>query len=65
MDEDIGAAAGRIWEALNSKGELTPAQLQKAAEVEEPLLSWAVGWLAREDKVVITRDKRGLRVSLK
>ncbi|OFV80701.1 MAG: hypothetical protein A3B65_01480 [Acidobacteria bacterium RIFCSPHIGHO2_02_FULL_67_57] len=65
MDEDIGAAAGRIWEALNSKGELTPAQLQKAAEVEEPLLSWAVGWLAREDKLVITRDKRGLRVSLK
>jgi len=65
MNEDIGAAAGRIWEALNSKGELTPAQLQKAAEVEEPLLSWAIGWLAREDKLDFVRDKRGLRVRLK
>jgi len=65
MNEDIGAAAGRIWEALNSKGELTPAQLQKAAEVEEPLLNWALGWLAREDKVDFVRDKRGLRVRLK
>lgn len=65
MNEEIGIAAGRIWEALNSKGELTPAQLQKAAEVEEPLLSWAVGWLAREDKVEFTRDKRGLRLRLK
>ena len=65
MNEDIGAAAGRIWEALNTKGELTPAQLQKAAEVEEPLLNWALGWLAREDKVDFVRDKRGLRVRLK
>ncbi len=65
MNEDIGAAAGRIWEALNSKGELTPAQLQKAAEVEDPLLNWALGWLAREDKVDFVRDKRGLRVRLK
>jgi hypothetical protein len=65
MNDEIGTAAGRIWEALNSKGELTPAQLQKAAEVEEPLLNWAIGWLAREDKLEITRDKRGLRVRLK
>ena len=65
MNEEIGIAAGRIWEALNSKGELTPAQLQKAAEVEEPLLSWAVGWLAREDKIDITRGKGGPRLRLK
>jgi hypothetical protein len=29
-----------------------------------PIFDWAVGWLAREDKVVITREKRSFRVSL-
>lgn len=65
MNEDIGAAAGRVWEALNAQGELTPVQLKKAAEVEEPLLNYAIGWLAREDKVDFIRDKRGLRFRLK
>jgi len=66
MNEEIGAAAGQVWEALNAGGELTLAQLKKAAGVEEPLFGMAVGWLAREGKLAFSKDKRGgMRVSLK
>jgi len=30
-----------------------------------PLFDWAVGWLAREDKIVITPQKRSFRFRLK
>jgi len=62
---EIGAAAGAIWHALNSKGELTLAQLKRAAKVRAQLFDWVIGWLAREDKFVITPEKRSFRVRLK
>lgn len=65
MDDEIGTAAGAIWHALESKGELSLVQLQKAVKVKPPFFDWALGWLAREDKIQITPDKRSFRVSLK
>ena len=29
------------------------------------VFDWAVGWLAREDKIVITREKRSFQLRLK
>jgi hypothetical protein len=65
MQREIGTTAGRIWNALNSKGELSLAQLKKAAGCKTPVFDWALGWLAREDKIVITREGRTFRVDLK
>ena len=65
MHDEIGTAAGEIWHALNEKGELSLAQLKKEVKGKSPLFDWAIGWLAREDKIVITREKRGFRVQLK
>ena len=65
MTEEIGTVAGAIWQALNDKGELTLAKLKKEVGRETPICELAVGWLAREDKVVVQRDKRTLRISLK
>ncbi len=65
MHEEIGAAAGAIWHALNSKGTLPLAQLKRAAKVKAQLFDWAIGWLAREDKIVITPEKRSFRLRLK
>jgi hypothetical protein len=39
---------------LNTRGELSFAQLKKAVSAQGPLFDWALGWLAREDKIVIT-----------
>ena len=65
MSETIGAVAGEIWHALEANGEMTLAKLKKVVNAEAPLIDWAIGWLAREDKIVLTREKRTYRVHLK
>jgi len=56
MNQQIGNAAGQVWQALHAKGELSLAQLKKATRLNSPLIEWAVGWLAREEKLVILPD---------
>ena len=65
MQEQTGAIAGVIWKALNTRGELTLRKLQEEVETPAPLFDWAIGWLAREDKIVITRKKRTYSIHLK
>ena len=65
MQEKVGTAAGLIWQALNTKGELSMAQLKKEVNGKTSIFDWAVGWLAREDKIVITPEKRSFRLRLK
>jgi hypothetical protein len=65
MIEEIGAVAGAIWHALDVNGEMTLPKLKKEMNAEGPLFDWAIGWLAREDKIELTRDKRSIRVCLK
>ena len=65
MHEENGKAAGEIWHALNEKGELSLAQLKKEVKGKSPLFDWAIGWLAREAKIVITPEKRSFRIQLR
>jgi Winged helix-turn-helix domain (DUF2582) len=65
IDEDIGQMAGAIWHALNTRGELSLAQLKKLVEGTGPVFDWAIGWLAREGKVVIIAKKRSFIIRLK
>lgn len=65
MTEEIGTMAGAIWRTLESQGEMTLAKLKKEVKGASPLFDWAIGWLAREDKIVLTVEKRTVRVCLK
>jgi Winged helix-turn-helix domain (DUF2582) len=65
MTEEIGAVAGAVWHALDANGEMTLAKLKKEVKTVGPLFDWGIGWLAREDKIELTRDKKSIRVSLK
>jgi Winged helix-turn-helix domain (DUF2582) len=65
MQEQTGEIAGVIWQALSARGELTLRKLQKEVEAPPPVFDWAIGWLAREDKIVITRKQRSFSVRLK
>jgi hypothetical protein len=65
MQEEIGTAAGSIWLALNSKSELSLVRLKREVKGKTPLFGWAIGWLARENKIVITPEKRSFRLHLK
>ncbi len=65
MQEEIGTTAGAIWDALNTWGEQSISELKKAVKGKEPTFDWAIGWLARENQIVITPEKRSFRVRLK
>jgi len=57
MQGEVGLTAGMIWHALDAKGDLSLARLKKEVNGKTPVFDWAIGWLAREDKIVITREK--------
>ncbi len=65
MHEQIGQVAGSIWHTLYNRGELSLAQLKKEADTKGPLFDWAIGWLAREDKIVIMPKKSSFTIRLK
>jgi hypothetical protein len=65
MQENIGTAAGLIWEALNRKGELSLGQLKEEVKGKTPMFDWAIGWLAREEKILIKSEKRSFRLCLR
>jgi hypothetical protein len=63
--EQVGVTAGKVWHVLNDSGPLTVAQLKKKLNGSGDLVSFALGWLAREDKIDIYQDKKNLKVTLK
>jgi Winged helix-turn-helix domain (DUF2582) len=65
VQDTIGTEAAVIWQALHSQGELSLAQLKREVKGKSPLFDWAIGWLAREDKIVLTPEKRSFRVELR
>jgi hypothetical protein len=50
---------------LNDSGPQTVAQLKKKLNGSGELVSFALGWLAREDKIDIFQEKKNLKVTLK
>jgi hypothetical protein len=64
MQEEIGTTAGAIWKILHAKGELSLSQLKKQSKAQTPVFDWAIGWLARENKIAFTQQKRSIRVRL-
>ena len=72
MIEKIGTAAGEVWKVLktwktveNDNEGMTFALLKKRTNLSTDLLYEAIGWLAREDKLIFTPDGKSIRISLK
>ena len=65
IQDEIGTAAGAIWRELGGNGECSLPKLRKSVACPAPVFDWAIGWLAREDKIVITRQKQSFFVHLK
>jgi len=67
MDIDtIGCNAGLIWNALNEADALGIKQLKKATKLKDKEMYLALGWLARENKILIAenKDEKELIISL-
>jgi len=65
INAQVGETAGKVWHLLNDQGPQTILQLRKKIGGSGELLGFALGWLAREDKVNLRREKKVLRVALK
>jgi len=65
INGQVGETAGKIWHLLSDEGPQTISQLKKKLNGSGEILSFALGWLAREDKVDITQDKKIVTVALK
>jgi Winged helix-turn-helix domain (DUF2582) len=65
LNGQIGEVAGKVWHTLSSEGPQTLVKLKKKLDTTSDLINFGVGWLAREDKVLISRDKKTVRVQLK
>ncbi len=60
----IGEVAGQVWHTLAEEGPLSLAKLARTVEAPRDVVMQAVGWLARENKVVIEETSRGRSISL-
>ena len=65
VNSQVGETAGKVWHALSSVGPQTLAQLKKRVDGSGELLSFGLGWLAREDKIEMVPEKKSFRIRLK
>ena len=64
----IGTDAGKIWSTLTKQGEVDISTITQTAQITEVDAYCALGWLARENKIVakkIRSKKNQLKVALK
>jgi hypothetical protein len=65
IKEQVGITAGKIWHTLSTGGPITVPQLKKKLNGDGELLNFALGWLAREDKIEIIPEKKSFRIQLR
>jgi len=64
MRNEVGATAGKVWQTLGGKGEISLSQLPKTMKAKGELIYQALGWLACEDKVAYRARAGKVYVSL-
>ena len=66
MTATVGTLAGAVWTALSENGTLNTKDLKKGAKIKtDKDLFLALGWLLREDKVVVEENDKVVNVCLK
>ena len=65
MIDEIGESAGAVWRYLNEDSTGTAAQINQSTELDEALLYMAIGWLAREGKLVFCGEGTEATLSLR
>ncbi len=66
MTATVGTLAGAVWSALNENGAMNAKDLKKAAKIKtDKDLFLALGWLLREDKLVVAEEDKVMTVTLK
>lgn len=65
LKEKAGETAGMIWNALNGTDGLTTKELKKVLKIRSDKdLFLGLGWLLREDKLIVEEQEADLLVKL-
>ncbi|GHT59602.1 hypothetical protein AGMMS50239_06610 [Bacteroidia bacterium] len=64
MKEKIGTDAGHIWKVLDEQGAKSIKELKKLTKLTEKEIYGAIGWLAREEKLVFGKKEDDITLSL-
>jgi hypothetical protein len=65
VESVFGVKAGIVWEALNRNGSSNIDNIAKATGLRRELVYGALGWLGRENKIIMERRGRALIFSLR
>ena len=65
LQEQIGFSAGQIYDYLNNNGESSFKKKKKELDLKGNFADLGLGWLAREDKVEISKKGTSVSVRLK
>ena len=65
LQEQIGFSAGQIYDYLSNNGEATFSKMKKELDLKGNFADLGLGWLAREDKIEISKRCYSGRVRLK
>ncbi|MGN0031833.1 MAG: winged helix-turn-helix domain-containing protein [Candidatus Gastranaerophilaceae bacterium] len=65
QEEQIGFAAGEIYNYLNQNGTTSFAKMKKELDLKGNFADLGLGWLARENKVEISQKGPAVKVSLR
>jgi hypothetical protein len=57
LTDKIGKTVGKIWETLEKHKEIDISSISRITNIKENNVYFALGWLAREDKIFV---KKGL-----
>ena len=64
MKEKIGSDAGLIWSVLAEKGTKKVKDLKRLTKLTDKEIYAAMGWLAREEKLIFDQQEEDIYLSL-
>ena len=64
MESTIGNVAGKVWDHLQTEGEMSVSAVARAMDEPQTKVNMAIGWLAKEGKLDFDADGRATRMSL-
>ena len=65
LKNEIGLVAGDIYKAAQSRGECYLRDIRASLKTRGALFAAGLGWLLREEKIVLWVTKDGLKVRVK
>jgi len=65
LQEQIGVSAGQIYDYLMNNGESSFSKMKKELDIKSNFADLGLGWLAREDKIELSKKGAAVNVRLK